>query len=168
VVQVRSFSKTYGVCGWRIGYVATEANLSRRVADWQAAVLNPPNTPAQLALAAAPSVPAGFSTRVRSEVHERVLEVHRTVSEAGLRATLPEGGFYVWADVRSLLAASGHDSTLGWCEDLARRNGLGLWPGEDYLAPGWVRVAAVAASDPDWRQDVIDLRERLESFMSGG
>ena len=168
VVQVRSFSKTYALCGWRIGYITTDPALIRRVTTWQSTLLNPPNLLAQLALVAAPTVPRSFSVEARDRIRRRLEELVAVLVDAGLETMMPEGGFYVWTDVRPQLGATGHSDTAALCADLARRHGIGLWPGEDFHAPGWVRVSAVACSDADWERALERLGEGLRSFTNGG
>jgi aspartate aminotransferase len=165
VVQVRSFSKTYALCGWRIGYVAADATLIRRLTTWQSALLNPPNSIAQQALISAPAVSPSFFQEAGRRVRNRLDELVAVLAGAGLGTELPQGGFYVWADVRSRLAATGHSNTADWCADLARRHGVGLWPGEDFLAPGWVRASAVACADPDWESALGRLGGALRLFI---
>ncbi len=165
VVQVRSFSKTYALCGWRIGYVAADATLIRRLTAWQSALLNPPNSIAQQALISAPAVSPSFFQEAGRRVRNRLDELVAVLAGAGLGTELPQGGFYVWADVRSRLAATGHSNTADWCADLARRHGVGLWPGEDFLAPGWVRASAVACADPDWESALGRLGGALRLFI---
>jgi aspartate aminotransferase len=165
VVQVRSFSKTYALCGWRIGYVAADATLIRRLTAWQSALLNPPNSIAQQALISAPAVSPSFFQEAGRRVRNRLDELVAVLAGAGLGTELPQGGFYVWADVRSRLTASGHSNTADWCADLARRHGVGLWPGEDFLAPGWVRASAVACADPDWESALGRLGGALRLFI---
>ena len=168
VVQVRSFSKTYALCGWRTGYIATDSALIQRVTAWQSALLNPPNLLAQLALVAAPTVPRSFSVEARDRIRRRLEELVAVLVDAGLETMMPEGGFYVWTDVRPQLGATGHSDTAAWCVDLARRHGIGLWPGKDFHAPGWVRISAVACPDADWERALERLGEGLRSFTNGG
>ena len=167
VVQVRSFSKTYALCGWRIGYVAADPALIRRLTSWQSALLNPPNSIAQQALISAPMVPPSFIQEAGLRVRNRLDELVTVLADAGLGVHPPQGGFYVWADVRSQLAATGHPDTSAWCADFARQHGIGLWPGEDYLAPGWVRASAVACADSDWESALDRLGTALRSFIDG-
>ncbi len=167
VIQVRSFSKTYALCGWRIGYVVADPALIRRLTAWQSALLNPPNSIAQQALISAPEVPPSFIQEARNHVRNRLDELVTVLADAGLETELPQGGFYVWADLRSRLAATGHTDTTAWCADLARRHGIGLWPGEDFLAPGWVRASAVACPDSEWEPALDRLGTELHSFING-
>ena len=167
VVQVRSFSKTYALCGWRIGYVAADAALIRRLTSWQSALLNPPNSIAQQALISAPAVPPTFIQEAQSRVRNRLDDLVAVLADAGLGVHPPQGGFYVWADLRPRLAATDHTDTAAWCADLAAQHGIGLWPGDDYLAPGWMRASAVACADSDWESALDRLGTELRSFING-
>jgi aspartate aminotransferase len=167
VIQVRSFSKTYALCGWRIGYVAADPALIRRLTAWQSALLNPPNSIAQQALISAPAVPPSFSEEARRQVRNRLEGLVAVLADTGMGTELPQGGFYVWADLRSRLAATGHTDTAAWCADFARLCGIGLWPGEDFFAPGWVRASAVACPESDWEPALGRLGKALHSFIDG-
>ena len=168
VVQIRSFSKTYALCGWRIGYVAADPGLVRRVTTWQSALLNPPNSFAQQALIAVTQVPGEFTAEVRGRVRQRLEQLLEVVVGAGLKTEMPEGGFYLWADLERQLATSDAADTRSWCVELARQQGIGLWPGEDFFAPGWVRLSAVACSEAAWSSALVRLAEALRTFASRG
>jgi aspartate aminotransferase len=158
VVRVRSASKTFALCGWRIGWLVTDRQLSRRVEAMQSALLNPPATPPQIAMLALPEVPDRRLEANRRQVRERLEGMAATLLRAGLEADAPDGGFYLWVDVRSRLDGDVADSAA-WCEALARDRGVGLWPGEDFGGPGFVRLAVPRG--PDWRADLVELERRL-------
>jgi len=165
VVQVRSLSKTYALCGWRIGWVAANIEVAGAVQGWQSALLNPPNTPAQQAAVAVTAVDERELAAARDLVRARLVEVRAAFEGAGLAVEPPEGGFYLWCDLRSVL---GGLSSLAWCERAAERWGLGLWPGEDFGAPGWVRVSAVAPPEGEWERWCDHLRGCLLEAVARG
>jgi len=156
VVRVGSASKSLALCGWRMGWVVAEAGLAARVTGVQAALLNPPSTPPQRALLALPEVPASYFETNRGAVRERIGVVVGALSNAGFDAAMPAGGFYVWVDIRDRLSGS---TSAAWCERLAGERGVGLWPGEDYGSPGWVRLALPRGDR--WRETVAELEHRL-------
>ena len=156
VVRVGSASKSLALCGWRIGWVVTDAGLAGRVIGAQAALLNPPATPPQRALLALPEVPESYFERNREAVQERIEAVIGAMRGAGFDAAMPAGGFYVWVDVRDRLAGA---SAAAWCERLAEERGVGLWPGEDFGSPGFVRLALPRGDR--WRETVAELERRL-------
>lgn len=167
VVLIRSFSKVFAVCGWRIGYVAADTALARRVAGWQSAHLNPPNQVGQHALAAAPDVPQKTLTDNRYRVQSRLAALATVLTDVGLAAHPPDGGFYLWVDVRPLLASLGLTSSLDLCLELARKQGIGLWPGEDFLCPGFVRISAAACPEDGWSDAVARLGDGVLAVTRG-
>jgi aspartate/methionine/tyrosine aminotransferase len=151
VVQVRSASKSWAVCGWRIGWVTGDASLVARVARTHASFINPASGPAQSALCALPEIPDDYLENARSQVARRVEELCSALETAGIPITRPEGGFYLWLDVADRIEAAGASDAVRWCVEIARQSGIGLWPGEDFGGTGHVRIAVTAPSDPDWQ-----------------
>jgi aspartate aminotransferase len=158
VVQLRSFSKTYAVCGWRVGSVIASPELSRRIAAAQGGLINPPNTLAQMALCSVAGVPSAYFEHNRRLVRSRLELLSSMLRGCGLGAEVPQGGFYLWIDLREALAAVGLRDALQLCVELAASAGVGLWPGEDYMAPGWARLSAVAPAEAGLER----ANERLE------
>jgi len=158
VVRVGSASKGLALPGWRIGWIIADVALAARLAEVQGALLNPPAIPPQQALHAVPDVTAAYFRDNRRRVHRRLEAVTAALTAAGFDATMPEGGFYLWVDVRARLDDA---STIEWCTRLAEERGVGLWPGEDYGVPGFVRLALPRGDG--WREDVEQLGRRLSS-----
>lgn len=156
VVQLRSASKSWALCGWRLGWVVADATLAARVAARHAALLNPASGPAQAALASLPEVPADYLDTARSVVRRRLEAVHTTLSDRGLELGRPAGGFYLWLGLGERRQGHG-GSTTGFCVDAARTAGVGLWPGEDFGGPGHVRIAVTAPAAADWEGSVAAL-----------
>lgn len=165
-IRVRSFSKSFAVCGWRIGYVVTDATFALDVGRWQSTMLNPPNWVAQKALINAPLVPPGDLDRNRHLVRARLEALAAAISDIGLPAKPPQGGFYLWIDVRALMRAHSIDSSLDLCCRLAQRSGIGLWPGEDYGSPGYVRISVVGCRDEEWDDEVSRLLSGLAALQT--
>ncbi len=144
VVQVRSISKTYALCGWRLGYLVADQQVIAQAKQWQSSILNPPNILAQQAMAGVGAVPQSYLETQRGEILKRLHKVASALGGAGLRTRVPDGGFYLWAKLSS-------PSSLNWCVEVARKYGIALWPGEDFGAPGWVRISVAACSPEAWQ-----------------
>lgn len=128
VFVVNSFSKTFGMTGWRLGWlVAPDWALGALERLAQNLYIAPP-TPAQWGAVAA------FSAEVWAEVDERrrAFRERRDLLVAGLRAlgfvvpVLPEGAFYVYADC-SPFGTAGEV-----CERLLVEAGVAVTPGHDF------------------------------------
>jgi aspartate/methionine/tyrosine aminotransferase len=157
VVQLRSASKSWALCGWRLGWVVADADLAARVAARHAALLNPASGPAQAALAALPEVPADYLDTARSAVRRRLDAVYGALSERGHSLERPAGGFYLWLGLDRRRPGADGDGTTRFCVDAARTAGVGLWPGEDFGGPGHVRVAVTSPAAADWESALAAL-----------
>jgi aspartate/methionine/tyrosine aminotransferase len=161
VVQLRSASKSWALCGWRVGWVVADAVLAAAVAARHASLLNPASGPAQAALTALPEVPATYLEAARETVRQRGRELVRALEDAGLAAAPPAGGFYLWLDVRSLLARTGAGSAAQLALVCAREHGVGLWPGEDFGSPHHLRIAVTAPPAAAWQAALARLVRAL-------
>jgi aspartate/methionine/tyrosine aminotransferase len=156
VVRIGSASKSLALPGWRIGWIAADPEFAARVAAVQGALLNPAATPPQRAMLALPDVSSSYFEDNRRQVWKRMDALAGAVRAAGFEAAVPDGGFYLWIDVQHRLEGA---TTIEWCVRLAREKGVGLWPGEDFGAPGFVRAALPQRAD--WRTDVELVARRL-------
>lgn len=158
VVQVRSASKSWALCGWRMGWVVADADLAAQVAARHAALLNPASGPAQEALTALPKVPGSYLEEARAAVESRLDALHTALATTGLPVRRPAGGFYFWLDVSQRIGDGG---TAEFCIELASRHGVGLWPGEDFGGNGHVRLAVTAPASAVWDEAVGTLTTAL-------
>ena len=162
VVQVRSASKSWALCGWRMGWVVADRELASRVAAHHAALLNPASGPMQEALMALQHVPHDYLEHSRAIVSERIEQLMAALEDTGLTLRPPAGGFYLWLDLSDRI---GGDPTTAFCIDLARRHGVGLWPGEDFGGTSHVRLAVTAPPPEQWDAAVATL---VAAMASGG
>lgn len=161
VVQVRSASKSWALCGWRVGWLVADAPLVARVARTHASLVNPASRPAQTALCSLPEIPPEYVESARAAVHARMRALCDSLENAGFAFDAPNGGFYLWLDVADLCAAAGFDDVTDWCIDLAHHLGIGLWPGHDFGGTRHVRLAVTSPSDSDWPAALKTLQEVL-------
>jgi aspartate aminotransferase len=100
-VLVNSFSKTYCMTGWRVGYVAAPAPVIKAMGDLQGhTTSNPCNLAQYAALAALDPANCPFVDDVRrvlGERRDRALAIARQIPNAA--STTPGGAFYLFLDV---------------------------------------------------------------------
>jgi len=145
VVTVFSFSKTYAMTGWRLGYVAAPPELAGVLIKAQEPLISCLNTPTQYAgLAALASAPPVQSEMVAAYRRRRDLVVER-LTELGLRVFPPAGAFYAWVDV-SGAGLGARDFALR----LLAEERVAVAPGTAFGAggQGFLRVS-LAASESD-------------------
>jgi len=97
VVMVNSFSKTYAMTGWRIGYMVAAAALAEGLAKVHYYTIACPSTPYQHGALAALTGPQEPVKAMVKEFKERRDYLVKALNETpGFKCTLPKGAFYTF------------------------------------------------------------------------
>ena len=141
VVSVHSLSKRSNLAGVRVGFYAGDSEIVDYLREVRkhAGFMVP--GPAQAAAVAALS-DQGHVEQQRETYWNRLNRLSKLISNMGVDAPLPEGGFYLW------VPAPGGDA-WAFVEHLLVEVGLLASPGEFYgpSGAGYVRIAAVQTDD---------------------
>ena len=163
VISINSFSKYFGMTGWRLGWLVLQPELVAPVEKLAQNLYICPSTLAQHAALACfePESIAEYERR-RGE-----LQARRDFVVAGLEAlglpvpVAPDGAFYVWFD------CSGHAaSSWDFCQTMMHRAHVALTPGLDFgpaFADRFVRLS-FASSLPQLQTAL----QRLQREMARG
>lgn len=100
-VVLKSFSKTFHVTGWRVGCAIGREDLVGAVALAHDFFDTCAPTPLQHALARMLEVAGDYYDRLRASYAERREVMCEALAAAGLAPSVPEGAYYVLADVRA-------------------------------------------------------------------
>jgi aspartate/methionine/tyrosine aminotransferase len=149
-VTVSSFSKYWGMTGWRIGWALLPDDLLGPVDALAGNVALCPPTPAQRAALGA------FTERSYAEADAavEVLAAKRrflfdSLERLGWGPVAPvDGAFYLWAGIGEQLG--GHGSSAAWCRALLEEAGVALVPGTDadrVDGGGFVRLSFAASPE---------------------
>jgi aspartate/methionine/tyrosine aminotransferase len=94
-ILLNSFSKTYAMTGWRVGYMVADALLIKDMVTFHKAMTICPNVPAQMACAAAAAGAQACVEAMRQEYEKRKDLVEKKLKEIkGLHTPPCEGAFY--------------------------------------------------------------------------
>lgn len=124
-----SLSKTYSITGWRLGYVIASPDVTERVKKVHDFLT---------VGAAAPLMEAAVTGLQFKDEYYKLLQEHYThmkdlfldgLKNIGLSFTNPQGAYYVLVDISEF----GYESDLIFCEDLAKRVGVGAVPGSSFF-----------------------------------
>ena len=161
VFVVNSFSKYYGMTGWRLGWLVAPAAYIPNIDKLAQNIFLAPNTPAQYAALAAfrPEVEAELQQR-RGLLRERRDFLLPALGELGFDIpVLPQGAFYLYADSSRF----GSDSQA-FCAQLLNIAGVAITPGLDFgdhLPQRHVRFSYAATLDR-----LHEGVRRMERFLS--
>jgi len=150
IASVFTFSKTYAMTGWRLGYVAGSAELLDTVTKVLESNSSCVSTISQVAAEAALDGPQDCVGEMNEAYRRRRDAVVDILREADLFISEPKGAFYCMADV----SPSGM-SSRDFAFKLLRERGVSVAPGSAFgqVATGAVRIS-LASSDQDLREGV--------------
>lgn len=149
IISCFTFSKTYAMTGWRVGYVVAAAPLADVITRILEANVSCAAMPAQRAAEAALLGPQQCVEEMAAAYDSRRRRVCAYLSAHGLLGYVPQGAFYVMVDV-SRSGMKARDFAFG----LLRQHGVAVAPGTAFgssdSAQRHVRVSlASAQSDLD-------------------
>ena len=128
-ISCSSLSKTYSVTGWRVGYIISTPEIidvARKVHDFLTVGAA---APLQEALIAGLEMPDSYYRSLRDEYTGKRQLFLKGLDEIGLTHNVPQGAYYVMVDVSEF----GYSDDIRFCEDLARKVGVGAVPGSSFF-----------------------------------
>jgi aspartate/methionine/tyrosine aminotransferase len=156
LLYVNTFSKTYAMTGWRIGWVAGPTAVIDAVGTMHRAFNGPVNSAVQRAALVALSEPSDWPERMRREYQARRDIVSRMVAGVpGLELVEPEGAFYAFIRYGGEVPAV---EVVG----RALEQGVAIRPGSEF-GPGGEGFVRVAFSTG--RERLIEGMERLLGIL---
>lgn len=160
VITVGTVSKTYSMTGWRVGYGAASPKLVDNIVKVLESTNSCVSTISQKAAEAALLGPQDCVTMMVAAYRRRRNVVVDLLSKAGLLLSVPNGAFYIMADV----SPKGLP-TRDFAFRLLREKGVSVAPGSAFGSQeqGAVRVS-LASSATNLRDGV----SRLCEFVRGG
>lgn len=144
VITFFSFSKTYAMTGWRVGYLVVPPGVSPLIVRAQEPITSCVNAPAQMGALAAVTGPQDCVAEMRDAYRQRRDLVTGFLTGRGIPHVRPRGAFYLMIDV-SGSGCSGKDFVLR----LLREKQVAVVPG-DTFGPGsgrFVRISLATATD---------------------
>lgn len=145
VLTANGVAKAFAMPGWRIGYMHGPAEVIKQANKVQGQSTSHPCTIAQKATVAALKYAQNDVERMREEFSVRRDLISRLLGEIpGIRFHVPEGAFYMFIDVSSVLTDA-VPTSAELCEYILDKYRLALVPGEAFGADGCVRFSFAAS-----------------------
>ncbi|KAK1265139.1 Bifunctional aspartate aminotransferase and glutamate/aspartate-prephenate aminotransferase [Acorus gramineus] len=167
IIHVFSFSKAYGMMGWRVGYIAYPSKVEGLAEQLLKIQDNIPICASiigqRLALYSLQIGPEWIQVRVQNLVKNREI-LKEALSPLGKGAVKGgEGAIYLWAKL-----PSDHSDDFEVVRWLVRRHGVVVIPGSASGGPGYIRISFGGLRDSDCEIAAWRLKRGLEELVSEG
>ncbi len=158
-VIIVSFSKTFAMTGWRLGYLITNKQLVKMMLQLQGNMIICPPAFVQMAGISALNGSWDSVTEMADEYDKRINYMIKRLNDIeGVRCIKPEGAFYLWVDISKLT-----QSCLAFTDALLESKGVVTLAGVHFgtNGEGYMRLALVHKMDT-----LVKGMDRIEDFIN--
>jgi aspartate aminotransferase len=142
-----SFSKTFAMTGWRVGYSLANAEWTRAMLKVQGHSTSNTTSISQAAATEALNGPQDSVAAMLAEYTRRREWLLGALNDIpGLRCPQPEGAFYAFPDVRGCFKGKLHTSG-GFAEALLEKEKTVVTDGAAFGAEGFIRISYATSID---------------------
>jgi aspartate aminotransferase len=166
VVVVNGASKTYSMTGWRIGWALGNEAIIKAMSNYQSQTVSCASPFTQAAvLAALQADDTQLKAHVQTLIGRRNSFVGALNDVPGWRAGLPQGAFYVWADIRALLGRKWQGKVLKGSSEVAEAllesQKVAVVPGGESGLEGYLRLSFAVHE-----RDLTEAVHRIRNFTA--
>ncbi len=161
VVLVGSFSKTYAMTGWRIGYLLGPKPLVNAIENIQSHATSNPTSFAMVgALAALRDAEPDVERMIAEYRARREMLIPRLNQLPGVRCQPPLGAFYAFPDVSGAFGP-GRQGSVQFTEFLLDKAQVAVVPGAAFGADNHIRISFACS-----RAQLLEGLERLAAVLA--
>lgn len=129
-VTILGLSKTFSITGWRLGYAVAPPELAERLKLVHDLFYICAPTPLQHGVAAGFDLPDSFFESMRADYAKKRDLIVGALSDIGLTPAVPEGAYYVLADVSRIGAETAKEAAM----QLMKESGVASVPGTAFFS----------------------------------
>ena len=167
-VLIDGLSKTYAMTGWRVGYSAANAEITKAMSNYLSHSTGSTCTISQYAGMEALVKNTDEAEQMRQAFDERRRYfLGRIAKMSGVSCIEPEGAFYIFMNIKPQLGKTFYGEKVETSAQFAQcllKNGLvAVVPGDAFGAEGYIRWSYATSIDA-----IREGLDRLEKFLSEG
>ncbi|MFN8672236.1 MAG: pyridoxal phosphate-dependent aminotransferase [Candidatus Sericytochromatia bacterium] len=131
VITISSYSKTFSITGWRVGYcVVNDEELAGKIKKVNDLIYICSPTPFQYAVCEGINkLPDSYYINLKNDLKIKRDKLHRVLNDKGFYTHLPEGAYYILSDISSLKGATGKEKAMY----LLEKTGVAVVPGNEFF-----------------------------------
>lgn len=157
-ITIKSFSKTYAMTGFRIGYMIANSEVIKNVNKLQTHLTGNNCTFAQYGALAALDLDKDYLDEIL-KIFEKRSELAYNLFNEIFPSKKPEGAFYLFCNVKSYLGEK-FKSSIDLAEYILEKANVALVPGEAFGTPGFLRLSFAASEE-----NITEAYKRIKSIL---
>ncbi|HXL02704.1 MAG TPA: pyridoxal phosphate-dependent aminotransferase [Candidatus Atribacteria bacterium] len=159
LISIFSFSKTYALTGWRVGYMIVPPYLVKHLAKVEEYLIACTSHLSQKAAEIALDLPKEEVKKMVDYYQGNRDKAIELLEQGGFHFFKPQGGYYLWIDIQEFGLSS-----LDFCKTLVKESKVALSPGDAFGegGEGFVRLSICRK-----REEVEEGVKRLVEFRKG-
>jgi len=156
-ITIQSFSKTYAMCGFRIGYAVASPDVIKEMTEYKICTTLGAPTAFQMAAVTALTGSQTCVQKMRKEYDRRRKFIVKRLCEMGLNCTNPKGAFYAFPNISSQKMNSEQFSDF-----LLKNVKVIVIPGNEFgeCGEGYVRMSYATAYEK-----IVEAMNRIEKSI---
>ena len=157
VVTFHTFSKSYAMCGYRLGYAVGPENLINAMTKVSHYVTLSAPTISQLVGVKALSIAHKYIENMRKEYDRRRRFIVKRLNGIGLHTKMPYGAFYTFSNIKHL-----SKNSYKFAQELLNKSKVAVVPGAEFgkFGEGYIRCSYAT----DFNKIKIAM-DRIEKFI---
>lgn len=158
-VVINSFSKTYAMTGWRVGYLLASKKITKQMPRIQEGIVAClPAFVQKAALAALEGPEEPISHMVDSYARKRSILINGLLGIPGFSCSMPKGTFYAFPNIKAY-----GKSSLEFAEELLKKVGVVTVPGSAFgeRGEGYLRLS-FAGSDETLKKAIRRIDQHVK------
>ncbi|WP_188205995.1 pyridoxal phosphate-dependent aminotransferase [Alkalibacillus aidingensis] len=160
-IIINGVSKSHSMTGWRIGYAAGHESIIQAMTNLASHATSNPTSIAQYAAIAAYQHSEEEINQMKVAFEERLNKLYNWILEIpNLSCVKPDGAFYLFPNVKTIVERSPFDSTDEWVKQLLEEEKLAIVPGSGFGAEDNVRLSYATSLD-----QLEEAAKRLKRFV---
>jgi aminotransferase len=159
-ITVNSFSKSWNISGWRLGYAYGPGELIGKINNAANVIYVCPATPLQAALGKVLMADDEYYPRLREKFDAKRRRFSEGISDLGFEIYDSGSSFYIWARIPRRF-----DDAIAFNEMMIREAGVGMTPGSAFAdSDAWDAHVRICVARED---DILDgSLERLTKVLN--
>jgi len=167
LILVNSFSKSYAMTGWRVGFAVGPKPLVKAIAEIQSHDASHTASFSMKGALAALSIPKAVLQKMKQEYRRRRdLMVEGLKEVKGVQCREPEGAFYVFPNVRGMMERFGCSSSADLSRGLLLGPGIATVAGSAFGVDGYLRLSY--ATSPERIREGLRRLKQCRSLGTDG